>query len=233
MLEALLKGKLPGGMENREDVLTSMIFGVFRREPTGKQILDFLDKAECIVGSKPDFAKCCQVKYGAYEFWPQWPSQENIASCEPDVVITINRDGGKPLYVLIEAKYDSGKSSQATPGPINDQLAKEWCHLKRKADENDAEPWMIYLTKDFGSSEPRKAIEKAVDEVKKKQGKVAANDTHISWLSWRSLSDLDINESDTALKGIPEAARCLGLVWFQTEWCYEILPPSNYTFDNR
>ena len=233
MLEALLKRKLPGGIENKEDVLTSIIFGAFRREPTGKRILDFLDKAECIVGSKPDFAKCCPVKYEAYEFWPPWPSQENIASCEPDVVITINRDEGKPLYVLIEAKYHSGKSSQATPdGPINDQLAREWCRLKREAHKKKAEPGMIYLTKDFGSSEPRKAIQEAVDEIKVKQSEVA-NDIHISWLSWRSLSDLDIDESDTALKGIPEAARCLGLVWFKTKWPYKILPNSNYTFDNR
>lgn len=88
MLEALLKGKLPGEMKNREDVLTSMIFGAFRREPTGKRLLEFLDKAEPISGSKPDFAKCCQAKYDHYEFWPQWSSQD-IGSCEPDVFIRI------------------------------------------------------------------------------------------------------------------------------------------------
>ena len=232
MLEALLKGKLPGEMKNREDVLTSMFFGAFRREPTGKGILKFLNEAERILGSKPDFAKCCQVKYGDYEFWPQWPSQD-IGSCEPDVVITINRDGGKPLYVLIEAKYDSGISSLATPdGTIKHQLAKEWCYLKREADWKKAEPWMIYLTKDFGSSGPKKAIQEALDEVKVKQSE-AANDIHISWLSWRSLSKLyDDNESDAALKDISETARCLWLVRFETEWCYEILPHSNYTFDS-
>lgn len=180
MLEALLKGKLPGDMKNREDVLTSMFFGAFRREPSGRQILKFLEKANPILGSKPDFAKCCQVKYDDYEFWPRWDRQENIASCEPDVVITINRDGGKPLYVLIEAKSDSGISIQATPdGRINHQLAKEWCHLKRRADQAKAEPWMIYLTKDFDPSEPRKAIQEALREVKDKQSE-AANDLHIN-----------------------------------------------------
>ena len=157
-----------------------MFFGAFRREPTGRGILKFLNEAERISGSKSDFAKCCPVKYEAYEFWPQWPSQENIASCEPDVVITINRDGGKPLYVLIEAKSDSGISIQATPdGRINHQLAKEWCHLKRRADQAKAEPWMIYLTKDFDPSEPRKAIQEALREVKDKQSE-AANDLHIN-----------------------------------------------------
>lgn len=234
MLEALLKRKLPEGMEHREDMLTSMFFGAFRRESTGRRILDFLNKAERILGSKPDFAKCCQVKYGDYEFWPRWPSLKDIGSCEPDVCITINRDEAKPLYVLIEAKYHSGPSSPATTdGTIKHQLAREWCHLKREADEKGAEPWMIYLTKDFGPSEPRKDIQEAVDEVKKKQGKVAANDIHISWLSWRSLSDLDSNESDAALKDISEAARCLGLVEFKTKWPYKILPNSNYKFDNR
>lgn len=233
MLEALLKGKLPGEMKNREDALTSMFFGAFRREPTGRGILKFLNEAERILGSKPDFAKCCPVTYDDYKFWPRWDRQENIASCEPDVVITINQNEGKPLYVLIEAKYDSGISSPATPdGPINHQLAREWCHLKREADRKKAEPWMIYLTKDFGSSEPRKAIQEAVGEIKVKQSEVET-DIRISWLSWRSLSDLDSNESAASLKDISEAARCLGLVRFQTEWPYKILPQSNYTFDNR
>ena len=56
-------------MKNREDALTSMFFGAFRREPSGRRILEFLNKAERILGSKPDFAKCCQVKYDDYEFW--------------------------------------------------------------------------------------------------------------------------------------------------------------------
>jgi len=233
MLEALLKGKLPGEMKNREDVLTSMIFGAFRREPTKRRILEFLNKAEPISGSKPDFAKCCQIKYEDYEFWPQWSNQD-IGSCEPDVFIGIDRAKEKPLYVLIEAKYDSGISSPATTdGPINHQLAKEWCHLKRKADEKNAEPWMIYLTKDFGPSDPKKDFQEAFQEVKNKRGEQAANDMHISWLSWRSLSDLYSNDSDAALKDISDAARCLGLIWFQTEWCYEILPESNYKFGNR
>ena len=65
-LEAVLKRKLPREIKNREDALTSMIFGAFRREPTGKRILEFLNKAECILGAKPDLAKCCQVNYGNY-----------------------------------------------------------------------------------------------------------------------------------------------------------------------
>ena len=233
MLEALLKGKLPEQMRNREDVLISMFFGAFRREPTGRGILEFLNQAEPISGSNPDFTGSCPVKYDAYEFWPQWPSQDDIGSCEPDVFIRIDQDEEKPLYVLIEAKYDSGISNSATPdGPINHQLAKEWCHLKERADQNNAEPWMIYLTKDFGPSEPRNAIQEALDEIGNTQGEVA-NDIHISWLSWRILSDLYINDSDAALRDISKAARCLGLVWFQTEWRYETLPESNYTFDNR
>ncbi len=232
MLEALLKRKLSREMENMEDVLTSMIFGAFRREPTGRRILEFLNKAEPILGSKPDVAKRCQVKYDDYKFWPPWHSQD-IGSCEPDVFIRIDRDKEKPLYVLIEAKYHSGISSPATTdGPINHQLAREWCHLKRIADRDNAEPWMIYLTKDFGPSEPKKAIQEALHEIKDKQSE-AANDIHISWLSWRILSDLYINESDAALKDISDAARCLGLVWFQTKWRYEILLESNYKFDNR
>lgn len=229
MLEALLKGKLPGGLKNREDALTSMFFGAFRREPTGRGILKFLNEAERILGSKPDFAKCCPVKYEAYEFWPQWPNQD-IGSCEPDVVITINRDEGKPLYVLIEAKYDSDIST--TEGPINHQLAREWCHLKREADRKNAEPWMIYLTKDFDPSEPRKAIQEALREVKDKQSE-AATDIRIYWLSWRILSELYSKKNGAALNDISEAARCLELVWFKTKWPYKILPHSNYTFDNR
>ena len=90
---------------------------------------------------------------------------------------------------------------------------------------------MIYLTKDFGPSEPKKAIQEALYEIKNNQSEAA--DMHISWLSWRVLSDLYNNDSDAALKDISEAARCLGLVWFQTKWCFDVLSESNYKFDNR
>lgn len=60
-----------------------MIFGAFRQEPTGR-ILEFLNKAEPISGSKPDFAKCCQIKYEDHEFWPQWFTSD-VGLCEPDV----------------------------------------------------------------------------------------------------------------------------------------------------
>src|SRR3546814_7145652 len=62
--------------------------------------------------------------------------------CEPDLLIKLHKVDGKRLYVLIEAKHLSGKSS----GPSEDltapydQLAREWDNLVCRCKKDEAEP---------------------------------------------------------------------------------------------
>src|SRR3546814_8960826 len=92
-----------------------------------------------------------------YEVWPTL-SERCVRGeiefachpCEPDLLIKLHKVDGKRLYVLIEAKHLSGKSS----GPSEDltapydQLAREWDNLVCRCKKDEAEPLLIFLTAD-------------------------------------------------------------------------------------
>src|SRR3546814_16747214 len=95
-----------------------------------------------------------------YEFWPTL-SERCVRGeiefachpCEPDLLIKLHKVDGKRLYVLIEAKHLSGKSS----GPSEDltapydQLAREWDNLVCRCKKDEEEPLLIFLTADFNA----------------------------------------------------------------------------------
>src|SRR3546814_10552830 len=82
-------------------------------------------------------------------------SSDVCSSDLPDLLIKLHKVDGKRLYVLIEAKHLSGKSS----GPSEDltapydQLAREWDNLVCRCKKDEAEPLLIFLTADFRSEE--------------------------------------------------------------------------------
>jgi len=237
MIEALLEGKLSEEQENMEDVLTSMVFGAFRREKAASGLLPFICLAEPCEGSipLPNEYIHCTAKYDDYEFWPRWPTYGNVAACEPDLVIEINIPNSKNILLLIEVKYQSGKSSEAsTQELIMDQLAKEWLHLCKRAETCECMPWLIYLTADIAC--PRKDIENAIKEINEKGPKGDKSlKLDISWLSWRCLSELFDSDSDdsasTALKDISKLVRYLGLNYYKGVSGHSSLPESYFRFD--
>jgi len=190
VLEAVLQGKLSRDQENMEDVLTSLVFGTFRTEDVSAGLFRFLEKTETIKGNfnLPTNLASLSVDYSDYVFWPMWPEQDGIASCEPDLLIRIESSSGKDILLLIEAKYRSGKSSEATEGGlVTDQLAKEWLHLCREVNrrEKPYQPWLIYLTADMAV--PISSINNAMIELPQK---APEGDPQIGWLSWRRLHAL-------------------------------------------
>lgn len=237
MIEALLQGKLSTEQENMEDVLTSMVFGSFRRAPADQGLLPFLMKAEDIFGSCPLTKYCNQYSagYDQYEFWPFWQGFDNVDSCEPDVVIKLDAGNEKGILVLIEAKYHSGISSLTSEGTtITQQIAKEWLHLDREAKKHNRKPWMIYLTTDLGKIHSIKDIDEAHREIKEKYNIDAAELT-ISWLSWRVLSKLfnkrqKNNFLSSAMSDIGRLARRLNLVNFEGIPGFKPLPRFQYKF---
>jgi hypothetical protein len=50
-----------------------------------------------------------------YQFWPEWQVREGNSArrIQPDVALHIQDDNGALCLVAIEAKYHSGKSSEA------------------------------------------------------------------------------------------------------------------------
>jgi len=185
VLQAQLKGKLSIEQENLEDILTSNVFGSLKYLPVQEGLLPFLGNAmsidgDCLAGNFTN------VINADYQFW-KWLSMPGCEGCEPDVLIVLRHSDGFKSLVLVEAKYRSGKSSEADEEsieeetPPKDQLAKEWHNLLALAEKIEAKPSLVYVTADFAI--PRKDILDSQKELERK-GLAPAE---IYWLSWRDL----------------------------------------------
>jgi hypothetical protein len=129
---------------------------------------------------------------------------------------------------LVEAKYRSGKSSEKDEGERpNDQLAREWGNLKRLAENEAAEPVLIYLTAGFCC--PKTEIQDSQDELAKK-GQGRAN---ICWLSWRHLSPVIEKSTIQILKDLKAMLRHLNLTFFEGFSEVEVPATIEWRFPDR
>lgn len=215
MLQALLKGKLTREEENLEDLLTSNVFGSIEYVPIEDALLPLLKNCENERGELL-LAETHNVREVHYQFWP-WLDEVKNRGCEPDVVITIHLDNGQKMIVLVEAKYHSGKSSEAIQEIesnmktliVNDQLAIEWDNLIHLANREKAIPVLLYVTADIGF--PKKSIEDSCREYKK----CRYEDMNVFWISWRKLPNLFINSDEKILSDLVRVLKKLGLVSFE------------------
>lgn len=169
-----------------EDIMTSNVFGSFRYlDDPNDGLMPFIGLATDLDGNKLKDS-IPGVVAADYQFW----QDAGFTRSEPDVVITLTHKNGSKSIVLIEAKYRSGKSSEAEEVAegtmqeamkVTDQLAREWVDLEEMAQEESAHPFLIYVTADFAF--PRKDIENSQNELSKKHGETG----NIYWLSWRYL----------------------------------------------
>ena len=142
-----------------EDILTSNVFGLLKYVPAREGLLKYLALAEEKDGKQPLVYLSSESELAQeslkYEFWPWW-EESNCKGCEPDVAISLKIPGEQNLLVLIEAKYLSGKSSEAdeTTDKPNDQLATEWDNLYVRAGGLNNKPALIYLTAHLYLSTP-------------------------------------------------------------------------------
>ncbi len=180
MIEALLRGKLSREQENMEDILTSSVFGMLQYVAPKLGLFPFLAQATTIAGDRPlgflkDVCDLGQARF-EYDFWPQWPQSE------PDVAIDIQCDVRSPHLIGIEAKFRSGKSSEAdeVDERPNDQFAREWIDLNGRAESRGAQPVLVYLTADVSCPKPE--IEAALEEIRRKSI-CGAREPLICWLS--------------------------------------------------
>lgn len=181
MLAAQIKGKLTRKEEDLEDLLTSNVFGSIKYVTPENGLIPLLSAAEDLNGKYP-LKDISQISTVDYEFWPLL-NEENCNRCEPDVLIHVTHTTGTKTIILVEAKYKSGKSSEADDGEKpNDQLAREWDNLSVLARRKDLVPILIYITADFNF--PNTDVEEAQFETKKKHD----SKIDIAWISWRKLS---------------------------------------------
>jgi hypothetical protein len=184
MLQAQLRGKLRRTQENLEDLLTSSVFGALKYVSSEDGLCTLLGYARAGDSGKLRLVLADRPFQSVeYQFWRPLKEPDCIA-CEPDVLLEIRTRSGRLARILIEAKYRSGKSSEALDGadatqPPNDQLAREWDNLSSLCSRDDAIPILVYLTAD--PSPPRQEIEASQrDLTLHHRGR-----GNILWLSWR------------------------------------------------
>lgn len=226
MLAAQLKGKLTREEGDLEDLLTSNVFGSAQYVPPEDGLIPILSSAESADGTLP--LKNLQISgVPEYEFWPRL-QEPGCIGCEPDLLIHITQDNGNKLIILVEAKYRSGKSSEAdeTESPM-DQLAREWDNLIILARKTNATPFLLYITADF--SYPKKEIEDAQQEFLKKRGAKIG----VLWTSWRKLPNLLSAPEHLIIKDLVAILRGQGLIFFEGVSIPMDTEPIKWSFQDR
>ncbi|MGF1628696.1 MAG: hypothetical protein ACFCUT_04445 [Kiloniellaceae bacterium] len=232
MIQALLRGKLSRDQENMEDILTSCVFGMLSYLPPDVGLIPFLSASEPVCGTAPALeGPAAQV---SYRFWPQLAEQRSAAAdsadclpCEPDVLLELRKSDGRLVYVLVEAKLWSGKSSWASEDyeAPRDQLAREWDNLARLSAREGAEPLLVYLTADF--SAPLEEIRQSREEyLQKRPGGAFA----CAWLSWRAIPRLFGQSDIDQLQDLVKLCERLNLRYFTRSARFEAAPDVTWRF---
>jgi hypothetical protein len=224
MLVALLHRKLSLEQENMEDILTSNVFGTFKYLPPRDGLLPFLRRAVFPNADAP-LALVSDDAHAAFEFWP-WLEEPDRESCEPDVLIRVTGPPGTAkTLILVEAKFRSGKSSEADDSVHpQDQLAREWDNLQALAAQESSTPVLIYVTADM--SLPHDDIEASQQELARKRGQRG----RIGWLSWRHLPSLLDGSAHEVLRDLGAALRHLNLTFFEGLSSGDAVPAVQWTF---
>ena len=163
MLYAELHGKLDdkaSGLERREDILTSTVFGTLLVAGATKVLVDWLKSSRRLAGIPERLdrhKRKLRLPYEEPEYW-FWPS---LSYAQPDIMLRIG------LHLLIvEAKYGSPKGILATDSESAepdsyadesdpDQIVREWLSVQPSARGLDWYP-----------TEIRAAIAKAENKLK-------------------------------------------------------------------
>lgn len=191
-----------------EDLLVSNVFGSVKYLQPQKGLIPIISASEDVNGKGPSFAfeTICDAKY---QFWP-WIKEQDCNGCQPDVLITIHLERMK-IILLIEAKYLSDKSSEEDAGIApQDQLAREYDNLERKAKQEHAVPLLMYVTADIGY--PKESIMASAKEYTAKRNM----DMQVFWISWRKITRLFLNaKKDSILSDLAQILTDQGLVFFE------------------
>ena len=235
MLMALLRGKLSRTQENLEDILTSNIFGALKYLPPEDGLLPFLSHAQTLDGKHP-FESVPPGTKVEYLFWP-WHAEPGCNGCEPDVELRILLPDGKKMYVFIECKYFSGKSSEEDSEeeivdikqePPIDQLAREWSNLNSFAKREGAQPLLIYLTRNIGV--PRDELEASQRAVLKGLSKSPFS---CCWSSWHQLYEIGPEKNSPIMADIRALLERLNLVFFHGISSFSPVDTINWHFASQ
>ena len=144
MLAAILHGKVSRQVEGLEDVVTSTVVGALDLQPPAHGILAWLGGATDPNGYAPPLESLDPDRVRV-EFWPWWRAHDGGSALEPDVVLWLGPHDKPTAFVIIEAKWRSGKSGHGD----RDQLAAQAVRARRRASALPGRPTflgIVYVT---------------------------------------------------------------------------------------
>lgn len=174
-----------------EDLLTSDIFGCC-------SFLQYDDLMKYVLGEAIHFTlytyfECLEtVIRDTYYFWPRF--QTGNKQTEPDLFVVLWHSDKDCSLVLIESKYNSGKSSEASDSDeeITDQLARELSIIESKEiytqipeliDANVISNTLFYVTAD--DIIPKESMKMSAKEYFNKTNNYRSiKEIPIYWLPW-------------------------------------------------
>jgi hypothetical protein len=187
VLKAELRGKLPDGWKDCEDVLTSNLFGVAEILPFCELMGPWLQSAVNLdretLGEAPDWKSVWgRVTDARYYLWPRMRDRS-----EPDAIIVLLHKRNPIAAVFVEAKLVSVKSRRKQEHcvcPVNglpraaDELANEWLRLRDNkwgdgVDRRDARRLsncprvLVYVTRDDARVSSLSEIKKSCEDLDK------------------------------------------------------------------
>ena len=181
-----------------EDLLTSDIFGCC-------SFLEYEDLLKDVLGEaihfnfEKQFIPPDSVCSDDYIFWPRFQTDESIQT-EPDVLIVLRHSNTECSLVLIESKYNSGKSSEADydVDKITDQLSRELMIIENEKifsqhpqlyGLNVISRALIYVTAD--DIMPKDSMNQSADEFLKKTNYYQSKkQIPIYWLPWWKIENM-------------------------------------------
>jgi hypothetical protein len=185
-----------------EDLLTSDIFGCcsFLSYP---ELLEHVLREAVHFGSRDNLCVPETVLSEEYLFWPKF--RTGRSQTEPDVLIILRHSGNRCTLVLIEAKFNYEKSSEAdyTVEDVTDQLARELMIIENReiCSQNPAlegfeiaSKYLIYVT--AHDVIPEKALKDSSNEFFEKtmnHGSICYRDiaeVPLYWLPWWKIEQL-------------------------------------------
>ncbi len=195
-----------------EDLLTSNVFGLLKFVAQEDALLPWLRMSKDPQTTNTLEKWLVDVDCVAeWQFWPQM-SESGCRFCEPDLLLKLRHHDGTQTWLLVEAKYLSGKSSFADEAAIeaNDQLAREFDNLRvASARENVSQFAVVFVTADV--TIPLADIQASIKEYESKRKLTP----QILWLSWRYLSDVIAESRSPILTDLRELLNDLDLVMFR------------------
>ncbi len=191
MLAALLHGKVSRSVDESEDMMTSVVFGLLQHLPPALGIRPVLGHMKA--DKLPDWLG--SIESIDAEFWPWWNEAEERDGAEPDVVLTLGLRAGRPRLLVVEAKRGSGKHGHGQ----RDQLARQVANGFRIAERRGAEmAGLVYVTTHLHLSS-------AAADLAASRKELGSPDPPLWWLSWRDIAPV-LHDAADALAPCPLAA---------------------------